>query len=54
MIQFYWHFVPACLSVTDGVNVWHLWVVSQVDLPGDVVDGADPLRKKEKPHSHLR
>lgn len=36
--------------MSDGIHVWHLWVVSQVDLSGDVVDGANPLRKQENPH----
>lgn len=49
----FWLALCACMfkhDMTDGVNVWHLWIVSQVDLSGDVVDGANPLRKKENPH----
>lgn len=37
----------ACMFKHDN-----LWVVSQVDLPGDIVDGANPLRNKEKENLH--
>ena len=29
------------------VRACYLWVLGQVDLPGDVVDSADPLRRGE-------
>lgn len=38
MLHFHWQRV---LGMTDGA--WYLWVVSQVDLSGDVVDSANPL-----------